>query len=105
MARTPSPTRETRTLPRQDLLHARDFSENFAVHEISIANSLALASSVVAQRPASAVSSEGKHPLTFEDMTKLKRVGAPVPLPDGLWVVFDCEDVEGDASPCFVQRV
>ncbi len=35
-----------------------------------------------------------KHPFTFEDMMKLKRVGAPVPSPDGKWVVFDCEDVD-----------
>ena len=32
-----------------------------------------------------------KHPFTFEDMMKLKRVGAPVPSPDGKWVVFDCD--------------
>jgi dipeptidyl aminopeptidase/acylaminoacyl peptidase len=36
----------------------------------------------------------GKHPFTFEDMIALKRVGAPVPSPDGKWVVFDCEDVD-----------
>jgi dipeptidyl aminopeptidase/acylaminoacyl peptidase len=36
----------------------------------------------------------GKHPFTFEDMMALKRVGAPVPSPDGKWVVFDCEDVD-----------
>ena len=30
-----------------------------------------------------------KRPFTFEDMMKLKRVGAPVPSPDGKWVVFD----------------
>src|SRR5437870_10555860 len=35
-----------------------------------------------------------KHPFTFEDMMKLKRVGAPVPSPDGKWVVFDCADVD-----------
>jgi len=35
-----------------------------------------------------------KHPFTFEDMMALKRVGAPVPSPDGKWVVFDCEDVD-----------
>ncbi len=35
-----------------------------------------------------------KHPFTFEDMMKLKRVGAPVPSPDGKWVVFDCIDVD-----------
>src|SRR5436853_600272 len=33
-----------------------------------------------------------KRPFTFEDMMALKRVGAPVPSPDGKWVVFDCED-------------
>src|SRR5437867_2791581 len=35
-----------------------------------------------------------KHPFTFEEMMALKRVGAPVPSPDGKWVVFDCEDVD-----------
>src|SRR5260370_17600673 len=35
-----------------------------------------------------------KHPFTFEDMMALKRVGAPVPSPDGKWVVFDSEDVD-----------
>jgi len=35
-----------------------------------------------------------KHPFTFEDMMALKRVGAPVPSPDGKWVVFDCQDVD-----------
>ena len=39
-----------------------------------------------------------KHPFTFEDMMKLKRVGAPVPSPDGKWVVFDCVDVDLDAN-------
>jgi len=42
--------------------------------------------------------STGKHPFTFEDMMKLKRVGAPVPSPDGKWVVFDCIDVDLDAN-------
>jgi dipeptidyl aminopeptidase/acylaminoacyl peptidase len=49
-----------------------------------------LALSAFAQSPASSQ----KHPFTFEDMMKLKRVGAPVPSPDGKWVVFDCEDVD-----------
>jgi dipeptidyl aminopeptidase/acylaminoacyl peptidase len=35
-----------------------------------------------------------KRPFTFEDMMALKRVGAPVPSPDGKWVVCDCEDVD-----------
>jgi len=38
------------------------------------------------------------HPFTFEDMMKLKRVGAPVPSPDGKWVVFDCVDVDLEAN-------
>jgi dipeptidyl aminopeptidase/acylaminoacyl peptidase len=39
-----------------------------------------------------------KHPFTFEDMMKLKRVGAPEPSPDGKWVVFDCVDVDLEAN-------
>jgi len=39
-----------------------------------------------------------KHPFMFEDMMKLKRVGAPVPSPDGKWVVLDCEDVDLNAN-------
>ena len=31
-------------------------------------------------------------------MMALKRVGAPVPSPDGKWVVFDCEDVDLEAN-------
>ena len=54
--------------------------------KILAAISLVLVSSVFAQNL--------KHPFTFEDMMKLKRVGAPVPSPDGKWVVFDCVDVD-----------
>jgi hypothetical protein len=59
--------------------------------KVLVALSLALATSLLAQTPARSVST-GKHPFTFEDMMKLKRVGAPVPSPDGKWVVFDAED-------------
>ena len=45
-----------------------------------------------------ALAQNGKHPFTFEDMMKLKRVGAPVPSPDGKWVVFDCVDVDLEAN-------
>src|SRR6266567_4437765 len=55
---------------------------------------LILTSSGFAQTP----SPTTKHPFTFEDMMKLKRVGAPVPSPDGKWVVFDCEDVDLEAN-------
>ncbi len=51
-----------------------------------------LATSVLAQTQSQ------KHPFTFEDMMKLKRVGAPVPSPDGKWVVFDCVDVDLEAN-------
>ena len=53
---------------------------------------LLLATSVLAQTPSQ------KHPFTFEDMMKLKRVGAPVPSPDDKWVVFDCVDVDLEAN-------
>jgi dipeptidyl aminopeptidase/acylaminoacyl peptidase len=36
---------------------------------------------------------QAKHPFTFEDMMKLKRVGEPVPSPDGKWVLFSVVDV------------
>src|SRR6266511_6311490 len=54
--------------------------------------SFALGSALFAQSPSP--SPNLKHPFTFEDMMALKRVGAPVPSPDGKWVVFDCEDVD-----------
>ncbi len=38
--------------------------------------------------------SQTKHPFTFEDMMKLKRVGEPVPSPDGKWVIFSVVDVD-----------
>ncbi len=40
----------------------------------------------------------GKHPFTFEDMMKLKRVDEPVPSPDGKWVVFSATDVDLEAN-------
>jgi dipeptidyl aminopeptidase/acylaminoacyl peptidase len=62
--------------------------------KILLAVSLSLATSLLAQTP----SPSQKHPFTFEDMMKLKRVGAPVPSPDGKWVVFDCVDVDLEAN-------
>jgi len=38
--------------------------------------------------------SQAKHPFTFEDMMTLKRVGEPVPSPDGKWVLFSAVDVD-----------
>jgi dipeptidyl aminopeptidase/acylaminoacyl peptidase len=37
--------------------------------------------------------SQAKHPFTFDDMMKLKRVSEPVPSPDGKWVLFSAVDV------------
>src|SRR5947207_12125195 len=55
---------------------------------------LLISSAAFAQTP----SPSGKRPFTFEDMMKLKRVGTPVPSPDGKWVVFDCVDVDLEAN-------
>jgi dipeptidyl aminopeptidase/acylaminoacyl peptidase len=62
--------------------------------KVFVAVTLALTTSLLGQTTAPPTTSSGKHPFTFEDMMKLKRVGAPVPSPDGKWVVFDCEDVD-----------
>ncbi len=37
---------------------------------------------------------QAKHPFTFEDMMKLKRVGDPQVSPDGKWVIFSVVDVD-----------
>ncbi len=37
---------------------------------------------------------QAKRPFTFEDMMKLKRIGEPVPSPDGKWVLFAAVDVD-----------
>ena len=55
-----------------------------------------LAAAAFAQTPSPG--ENAKHPFTFEDMMKLKRVGAPVPSPDDKWVVFDCVDVDLEAN-------
>ena len=41
---------------------------------------------------------QAKHPFTFEDMMKLKRVGEPEPSPDGKWVIFSVVDVSLEAN-------
>jgi len=38
--------------------------------------------------------SQAKHPFTFEDMMKLKRISDPQPSPDGKWVLFAAVDVD-----------
>jgi dipeptidyl aminopeptidase/acylaminoacyl peptidase len=41
---------------------------------------------------------QAKHPFTFEDMMKLKRVGEPEVSPDGKWVIFSVVDIDLDAN-------
>src|SRR5215472_8624627 len=41
---------------------------------------------------------QAKHPFRFEDMMSLKRVGAPLPSPDGKWVIFSVVDVSLEAN-------
>jgi len=62
--------------------------------KIFVAVSIVFASSVFAQTP----SPSAKHPFTFEDMMKLKRLDEPVPSPDGKWVVFSATDVDLEAN-------
>src|SRR5437867_12799718 len=42
--------------------------------------------------------SQPRHPFTFEDMMKLKRVEEPVVSPDGKWVLFAAVDVDLNAN-------
>jgi dipeptidyl aminopeptidase/acylaminoacyl peptidase len=67
------------------------------MHWKTLTLSFALAGSLLAQTTPS-MSATAKHPFTFEDMMKLKRLGAPVPSPDGKWVVFDAVDVDLEAN-------
>jgi dipeptidyl aminopeptidase/acylaminoacyl peptidase len=41
---------------------------------------------------------QAKHPFSFDDMMKVKRVGEPVVSPDGKWVVFSVVDVDLEAN-------
>ncbi len=42
--------------------------------------------------------SQAKHPFTFDDMMKLKRIGEFAVSPDGKWVIFSVVDVDLDAN-------
>ena len=41
---------------------------------------------------------QARHPFTFDDMMKLKRVGDPQVSPDGKWVIFSVVDVDLEAN-------
>jgi dipeptidyl aminopeptidase/acylaminoacyl peptidase len=63
-----------------------------------LAFSLVVAASVFGQSPAPTPTASAKHPFTFEDMMKLKRLDEPMPSPDGKWVVFSATDVDLEAN-------
>src|SRR5207302_10855530 len=71
-----------------------DFARNDKIEgsrmKIFAAFFLFLCTSLFAQSP--------RHPFTFEDMMKLKRVDEPVPSSDGKWVVFSATDVDLEAN-------
>ncbi len=58
----------------------------------------AVAAVSLAANSSAQTSSSGRHPFTFEEMMKLKRVGEPAPSPDGKWVVFSAQDVDLEAN-------
>ena len=64
-------------------------------YKILIATLLAAASVAAQTTP---TTTGAKRPFTFEDMMALKRIGSPVPSPDGKWVVFDAVDVDLKAN-------
>src|SRR5436189_267307 len=72
-------------------LRARRFNRTLPVMKALVTLAFFLAATAFAQ-------TSQKHPFTFEDMMALKRVGAPVPSPEGKWVVFDCVDVDLEAN-------
>ena len=59
---------------------------------------LVAAASTFSQSVPVPIAAPAKHPFTFEDMMSLKRVGEPVPSPDGKWVVFGAEEVNLEAN-------
>src|SRR5712691_5561360 len=87
-----SPNTPEACAPQMDACASGSSTEAVPFMKSFLAALLLLATSVLAQTPSQ------KRPFTFEDMMKLKRVGAPVPSPDGKWVVFDCVDVDLEAN-------
>ncbi len=45
-----------------------------------------------------AIRANAKRPMTFNDLMAMKRVGEPVPSPDGKWVAFEQTDVDLEAN-------
>src|SRR5262249_40959711 len=93
---TPKPTRQRRGLSSPALARpSSDAAASSRMRMKPFVPIVFLAASAFAQSPAPSVA---KHPFTFEDMMKLKRVQEPVPSPDGKWVVFAAEDVDLEAN-------
>src|SRR5712691_8305755 len=87
-----SPNTPEACAPQMDACASGSSTEAVPFMKSFLAAFLLVAASVFAQTPSQ------KRPFTFEDMMKLKRVGAPVPSPDGKWVVLDCVDVDLEAN-------
>src|SRR6266404_4097018 len=85
------PNQHARRVRYPGQLHAPRFDRTLRPMKSLIAGIFFLAATAFAQ-------TSQKHPFTFEDMMALKRVGSPVPSPDGKWVVFDCIDVDLEAN-------
>ena len=45
-----------------------------------------------------AIQAADKRPMTFDDLMAVRRVGEPVPSPDGRWVLYDAVDVNLEAN-------
>ena len=59
----------------------------------------ALSAPLLAAATASqSLTAAGKHPFTFEDMMKLRRVDDPAVSPDGRWILFSAVDVNLDEN-------
>src|SRR5437763_12556269 len=89
---------ESRAVARAGIQRELAHSRRQNMHWKILITSFALVSSAIAQTTPAPTTAGSKRPFTFEDMMKLKRVGAPVPSPDGKWVVFDAVDVDLDAN-------
>ena len=67
---------------------ARECQNRIRFLQLIVAVTLAFLAPSALSLPASAQTTAGKVPLAHETMWLMKRVGAPVPSPDGKWVVF-----------------
>ncbi len=59
---------------------------------------LAVTCLIAAGSGASARAQEGKHPVTFEDMMRMHRIGEPQISPDGKWVAYTVATPDFDAN-------